>query len=645
MGMLISVDNGGTLTDFCVVTDTEVFHAKTLTTPYDLSKCFFEGLQKVSCTVYGKADVARLLAEAEFIRYSTTVGTNALVERKGPRLGLLVTQPGAVAALTSKDHLASLFEGLVGDRVRLVPNNDASPSFEMDVIRAVNELAAAGASRVVITADDAEFTAVEELIKTVVQKKFPSHLLGAMPLLSAGELTDDGNFVRRTWTALLNSFLHPAMERFLYSADYRLKSQNIANPLLVFRNDGGSARVAKTTALKTYSSGPRGGMEGTRALAAHYGYSKVISYDVGGTTTDIGVVENGMIRTSRRGKCEGVEIAFPLADVVSAGVGGSSIIAFKGNAIQVGPKSVGAAPGPACFGLGGKESTITDVYLLQGLLDKKSFFGGSLALDEERAQASIETNIATPAGWKLDRALIEMEAAWVRKIAHSIADFAGSAADAVLAGFGGAGALAATAIADALGAKRVLIPRLAAVFSAYGINFSDVSQEYQFALSDTTGAGLHRAYTQLLERARRDMYAEKATLSECTVSARVVRERGREIEEFAIGNPEASELPCTFKPGDHGTLNMRVVKPVRRALIHTDASAKRHEAKASGSRTVLNADGKRVATPIFKVEDLKAGAFGAGPAIVEEAYFTGKVGAGWSFEITASNDILLTKNK
>lgn len=643
MGMLISIDNGGTLTDFCVVTDQEVHHEKTLTTPYDLSKCFFEGLQKVSARVYGKEDVGRLLREAEHIRYSTTVGTNALVERKGPRLGLLSTPDSQLSALAGGSQTGSLFAELVGDRQRCVDVSQESSAFEADVIRKVNDLAAAGASRVVVAVGGDDFRSVEARIKSVIQKKFPSHLLGAMPLLCAGDLTDDASFARRAWTALLNAFLHPAMERFLYSADYRLKSHKTNHPLLVFRNDGGSARVAKTTAVKTYSSGPRGGMEGVRALAAHYDFPKVISYDVGGTTTDIGIVENGQIRCSRRGHCEQVEIAFPLADVYSAGVGGSSIIQVRDGQLQVGPRSVGAVPGPACFGRGGMEATITDVYLLQGVLDKHSFFGGNFALDETRAAAAIKNRVADPAGWKLEEALLEMEAAWVQRIAESIRGFVGDASDAVLAGFGGAGALAATAVADALDVKRVLIPRLAAVFSAYGINFSDVSQEYQLRLADHGIETLHRAQAQLLERARRDMYAEQAQLSECSIQAWLLRERGGTTAEFALSAEDAA-MPCDLKRGDQLVLQLRVAKPVRRARIPVARDIRRHAARSGSQRRILNHDGHPLAVPVYRIEDLAPGACAEGPAIIEEAYFTGKLGRGWSFEITASNDILLSKN-
>lgn len=166
----------------------------------------------------------------------------------------------------------------------------------------------------------------------------------------------DDDDVRRAWTALFNAFLHPAMESFLYNAEHKLRERNARNPLLVFRNDGHSARVAKTIALKTYSSGPRGGMEGTRALAAHYGFEHVVSIDVGGTTTDVGEVRGGEVREERRGLVEGIRVSFPLCHLVSSGVGGSSVVrGAEGGRIVVGPESVGSAPGPACFALGVRE--------------------------------------------------------------------------------------------------------------------------------------------------------------------------------------------------------------------------------------------------------------------------------------------------
>ena len=215
-------------------------------------------------------------------------------------------------------------------------------------------------------------------------------------MLFTWELAADRDDVRRTWSSLLNAFLHPAMERFLFNAEGRLREFRTRRPLLIFRNDGGSSRVAKSSAIKSYSSGPRGGLEGTRALAGRYGFAHVLMVDVGGTTTDVGVVSNGTVHVERRGTIQGVATAFELAAIASHGVGGSSVIQLQNGNIQVGPTSVGAAPGPAGFGLGGTEATITDVYLLTGLLDPRSYLDGTLKLEPERSREVIETNIARP---------------------------------------------------------------------------------------------------------------------------------------------------------------------------------------------------------------------------------------------------------
>jgi N-methylhydantoinase A/oxoprolinase/acetone carboxylase beta subunit len=205
----------------------------------------------------------------------------------------------------------------------------------------VNELTAAGANRIVVAFSGEEYVAHEMRAERILVRRFPTHLLGTVPVLLSHEIVDDASVVRRAWSALLNAYLHPAMERFLYEAERRLREHRIRAPLLIFRNDGGSARVAKTTALRTYGSGPRGGMEGVRALAAHYGLSDVVSIDVGGTTTDVGHVRNGAIRSRVRGSVEGIEISFPLADVMSAGVGGSSVVRARDGEILIGPESVG----------------------------------------------------------------------------------------------------------------------------------------------------------------------------------------------------------------------------------------------------------------------------------------------------------------
>lgn len=618
MGLLINIDNGGTLTDFCVIDGANVFRTKTVTTPYDLSQCFFDGLRKTSRAIYGEEDLQRLLLATDHIRYSTTQGTNALVERKGPRLGLLLDGIG-VDALCREPSAHKLFEGLVGSRHVRLDSSLEDTHLERAVTRAMNQLAAAGASRIVVGIGGAGGEKLERRLKSILLRKFPPHLLGALPVLYSHELVRDEDDIRRLWTALFNAFLHPPMERFLYSAEHRLREQRTRNPLLIFRNDGGASRIARTAAVKTYSSGPRGGAEGMKALAAHYAFDRVVGVDIGGTTTDISLVENGAISMEEQGFIEGVRTSLPLCRVQSVGVGGSSIIKVVNGAIQVGPESVGGAPGPACFGLGGSEATITDAFLAMGLLDPASYFGGELRIDVERARAAIDANVAQPLKRSLEEAAVAMEQAWVAKVAASVRDAVKSTSRDTLAAFGGAGPFVICRIAEALGIERIIIPGLAAVFSAFGIGFSDITHEYEASLPDGSEAGLALARKELLERAMRGMFAEGFGLEECNVETRVLN------------------------GGSTSRLALKATKQIARAAFTGSLEGKRGPAKAAGMRKVLMA-GEWRDLPLYRVEDQREGTSGHGPAVLEEAFFTCRVEAGWRFQCDRSGDIVLTRD-
>ena len=216
MGIQINIDNGGTLTDICIIGGERVEKTKVLTTPYDLSKCFFEGLEKASGVVYGKPDVRRLLEEVELIRYSTTQGTNAICERKGPRLGLILDESARNLTSQLAEHDPDVYAALVGDRVVFLSAEVVTgENAQMEVVKAINKLTATGASRIVVSFGGANFAAVEDAFRKVALRKYPRHLLGAVPMLYGSDLSIDKDPVRRTWTALINSFLHPGMEAFL----------------------------------------------------------------------------------------------------------------------------------------------------------------------------------------------------------------------------------------------------------------------------------------------------------------------------------------------------------------------------------------------------------------------------------------------
>ena len=634
-GRLINIDNGGTLTDICVIDGAKVYRTKTLTTPYDLSTCFFEGLKKASRVIYGKDDLQALLLSTEYIRYSTTQGTNALVERKGPRLGLILGDGISREAVFASPEAASLSRDLIGSRVEVLPAGLAEDA----AVRAVNVLASAGANRLVVACGGPDHGKHEAALKRLLLRKFPPHLLGALPILYSHEVIDDQDDARRTWTALLNAFLHPAMEHFLYGAEHKLREHKTRHPLLIFRNDGQSARVAKTIAIKTYSSGPRGGAEGARALARHYGFKQLLSMDVGGTTTDIGVVDHGVVRTHRRGVIEGVPTSFALCDVVSVGVGGSSIIKVDNGKIVVGPESVGSAPGPACFGFGGQLATITDAFLSGGLLDPASFFSGEMTLDVTRARAAIQAAVGEPLGLSDEAAVQAMEVAWVAKIANSLKHYTSIGSGTTLAAFGGGGPLVVCKVAEAAGVSQVIIPSLAAVFSAFGLGFSDVGHTYEAPLASTDDGALAACRADLTERARRGMYAEFAELDDCRVTMTLLAANGDEETVHAI---DGQSLPNDLPKDARLSLRIEVVKPVTQPTLSGRFGGSTHAAISHAKRRCL-LDGAWQDLPLYRAEEQTSGASAEGPAVLEEAFYTCRIEAGWCFEFNAAGDILLRR--
>ena len=614
MSILVSIDNGGTLTDVCATGPEGVTHVKTLTTPHDLTECFVRGLEALSDAFYGETDFERLIDEIDYIRYSTTQGTNAIVQRKGPRLGVLTNDAKAIEA--AKDRAPELFAAFVGDRIaeRDVTDQDA-------LIKSVADLVSAGANRIVVAMAGDDAKEIENGVRRTLYTAFPRHLLGAVPLLFSCELSPLADADRRVWGAILNAFLHPAMEQFLYNAEKRLREARARHPLLIFRNDGNATRVAKTVALKTYSSGPQGGVVGCEALLDHYGIKNAVSIDIGGTTTDIAAFAEGRAAIDEAGEIEGAPAPLALTKVESVGVGGGSIIRAEGGKVAVGPESVGAAPGPACFGRGGSKATITDALLCEGLLDPDSYFGGQLKLDRAKAEAAIMAEVGEPLGLDLQGAIDAMIEAYDLKIAEAVKERL--VGDDVLVAFGGAGPMSVCGVAEKAGLKNVLIPRFAAVFSAYGILFSDIEHAYVGA-----GDSVDALRAELEEQARRGMLAEGFDLDGCEMSfTRLVRE-GDGVKRSALNGE--------FNAGDY--LELQVKKEIEKIKLPSADIPDGDAAMANGTRPGRND------LPVYHLEDLPAGAHGAGPAIVEEAFFTVRVRDGWSFKVSAGGDLFLTHN-
>lgn len=640
MERLINIDNGGTLTDIVVGSGTDFTFTKTLTTPADLSQCLFDGLAKASTTIYGQEDLPSLLHSTRHIRYSSTQGTNALVQGKGPGIGLITDDPNLVAELRKDPEASRLFDDLIGERVSLLPVDGDEDSRARLLVTEINRLTTAGAERLVVAAVDLDR---EKLYKRAMLKNFPRHLLGSVPVLFSWDFTSDTLRSRRIWSGIINSFLHPTVERFLYSAEHRLRSYKVKNPLLIYRNDGASSRVAKSVALKTYSSGPRGGLEGTRALADAYGLKHVLMIDVGGTTTDVGSVLNSEISTDRRGSVKGVPISYEMSNVHSKGIGGSSVIAVQNGEITVGPDSVGAAPGPACFGFGGRQATITDVNLLLGVLDPATYLNGELKLDAERASAVITSTVAEPLGISLDEALILMERTYAEQMASAFSGTIQDADTTTLAAFGGGGPMSACLAARIAGVRHVLIPRLAAVFSAFGISFSDISQTYEIDITGASAAQIDEARLEMEGRAARDMFQEGHTINECDLDWTLVIENadGSLARESLFDETTTPQIT----DGQLALLSLKCTYALPHPTLPGNHEQSKSKAVAAGTRSVRSSADLVDQIPVYQLEEQAPGATAAGPAIVEGPFFTTRVPAGWVLDISAAGDLLLSDSQ
>jgi N-methylhydantoinase A len=616
----IDIDTGGTFTDGVVSTGGETWPIKVLTTPHDLTIALRELIGEAAGRV--GVEESELLRRVESIRYSTTLGTNTIIERSGPRLGLLVS-PAAlevVRAAPAGTLVADILDPLDW-HVRPVALTGDDEADREPVLRAVEELLEGGAERLVVVLPDADGGS-EEAVRRIVFGEYPRHILGALPVLFSTELAPDTDVARRVATAVLNAYLHPQLETFLYEAESVLRARGLHRPLFVFCNDGTTNRVAKVTALKTHNSGPAGGVEAARALARHYRLDQVATIDIGGTSTDVAFLTGAAIEERRRGGIEGTELSLPMRRIDALGGGGGTIAEVAGGALQLGPRSAGAAPGPACFGFGGTEATVTDANLTLGVFDPGQRFAGRVALDSGRARRAVEQHVAEPLGLTVEAAAHAVRDALERRIAdHLRAGFdERGRGDSVLIAFGGGGAVHAARIAEHAGIGRVLIPGLASVCSAFGIGFADVEHRYGRIVPAGEDALAESAERELTERARIDMRGEGFSLDDVT-------------------------FQTTRTSADDGTVDVGLT--ARAALPHIAFDVRERPATApapAASRDVWWDGEQPTRTPVYSAAAVDAThARIAGPAIVAGDIVTVCVPPGWALERDEYDQSFLTR--
>jgi N-methylhydantoinase A len=492
----VSVDIGGTFTDCFVAWGDRYIESKALTTHQNLALGFNDAL-KTACRQLEISE-RELLSQVDSVRYATTLGTNALIERKGPRLGLLTTDGfrSSVPLTRAKGYGT----GLPHKQQMDVPNAQrpdpivpipmilevrervdyaggvVMPLDEDQLRDRLRELVDLGAEAIVVVLANSVVNPVHELrIREIFLEEYPGHMLGAIPMLLSHQVVGRKGEYVRAMSTIIDGFLHQVMYHGLGTLELNLRNAGYDKPMLCNHNSGGMAQLNSTDALQTVHSGPVSGIAASEHLALQTGLGNIVATDMGGTSFDIGiVVEGGIKHYDFNPIIERWMVSVPMVHLVTLGAGGGSICQYDRmfQTVQVGPESAGSDPGPACYDRGGMKPTVTDADLLLGYLDPAHYAGGHIKLNPRRSKQAIEAHLAD----EMDKSVVEcaklikrtVDANMANGIARELRTRGYEPEHFTILAYGGNGPLHACGIARALGVKTILAPPFASVFSACG---------------------------------------------------------------------------------------------------------------------------------------------------------------------------------
>ncbi len=669
----IGVDIGGTFTDL-VMTDTRtgaLFNEKVLTTPADPSRGVLDGVE----LILSNNQVAP--SQVEYVIHGTTLVANALIERKGVRTALLTTAGFRDVLEIAREWRYDIYDLFLTPVEPLVPRalrfevkervgHDGRIIEPLDLPaleRVADQIAATGAEAVAVCFLHAFKRADHELqARTILQQRLPQVAV----CISSEVMPEIGEY-ERTATAVCNAYVQPLFRRYIKALIDGLGSMGIHRDLFLMQSDGGTvnAVTAIEHPIRLVQSGPAGGVQATSLIGRLAGERDILCFDMGGTTAKAALIDHGrptvttdfeVARLQRFRKGSGIPLKVPAVDMIEIGSGGGSIARVNAlGLIQVGPDSSSAVPGPACYGQGGTDPTVTDADLVLGYLDARSFLGGDMALDLPAAERALVERIGTPLGLSLTEAAFGIHETVNETMAQAASIHAlekgKKASDYVMVPIGGAGPVHACHVARKLGMRRVVIPIGAGVASAFGFLASPMSFQFiqaSISLLDELDPAEVRTRVDALERKGRTL------LLGCGVSERDCQVRVSAAMRY-VGQGYEVEVPMT-DPAESGRLRQQLGLDFERCylalygrterdtpaevvswrvVVHgptpeligavsppdvTAAVARERAAAAlAGSRPAYNvAQGQFSPTPVYDRYRLQPGAWLQGPAIVEE---------------------------
>ncbi len=487
----IGIDVGGTFTDVClfneITKDIKVF--KLPTTPWDQSEAIVNGISSIL------SENSAFPEEVCYVAHGTTVATNAAIERTGSKTGLITTcgfRDLLELARQTRPSLYNLYEdkpaGLIARRLRKEVKErmgyDGTVLEELDkpgVMKAIAELKDAGVESVAVCLIHSYINpGHEQLIEEYIKEVFPAAYISV-----SSNISSEFREYERLCTTVLNSYLGPVVGKYVKNFRDNVRKMGIKAPPYINQSNGGLMSIDSTVEnpVRTALSGPSAGVAGAAYVAKLAGFSDIISLDMGGTSTDVCLIENALPKVSTSKKLAGFPVKVPMTDVHAVGAGGGSIAwVDSGGALKVGPRSAGAFPGPVAYGRGGKEPTVTDANVVLHRLNPGYILGGRMKMDEQAAYRAIKEKIADPLNMSvLDAArgiVAVVNSNMTRAIRVVSVERGYDPREFTLLAFGGAGALHAVDLGRELGIRTVLVPGNPGILCALGLLTSDIRSDY-----------------------------------------------------------------------------------------------------------------------------------------------------------------------
>ena len=654
----VGVDVGGTFTDLVALVGGHLVTAKVPSTPRNQAEGVLRALEAAGIEA----------SQAAAFAHGSTVATNALLERNGARTALVSTAGFRDVIEIGRQQRPSLYDlsrdrppPLVPRELRFVvrermgPRGEVLPLDQESLEAAVAAVAAAGVEAVAVCL---LFSFLHPEHERRVAEALEEALDGVAVSRSSEVLPEVREYERFS-TTVADAFLTPRLAAYLERLAAEVQRRGFPAPL-VMQSSGGVIEIERAAghAASCVLSGPAGGVVGAAWVASLGGHRNLLTFDMGGTSTDVAAVLDGAVQTTTESVIGGVPIKLPMVDVHSVSAGGGSIAwVDEGGALRVGPRSAGADPGPAAYGLGGADPTVTDANLLLGYLPDGARLGGAegVVLRRDLAEQAL-ARLGEQLGrvdplWAALGVVRVANAEMVRALRVMSVERGIDPRDLTLLAFGGAGGMHACALAEELGMARVLVPRAGGVLSALGLAISDLRRDYVHPLlgrlDEVDQAELAAAYAGLEERARRDLdgpvLERRADLRyrgqsfELTVTITDPDGLGSLGARFHVEHERRYGYRMQDEPVELVSLRLVATVPVPKPELRADAAAP----PLSGGRRAANLDGGWLQVAIVAGAGLAPGTELRGPAVVEHPESTVVIRPGWRGRVDGAGSLEL----